>query len=149
LTGGNITLAVTMAKEYVYNAFLGDEMGRALMSGPTFMASPLACAAANASLDLFETEPRLKQVEEIEKQLYEALKPLQSNKKVVDVRVKGAIGVVQIETNWDEIFKMRQEFVKLGVWLRPFGDVVYIMPPFTISKDELKQLTDAVAEVLK
>lgn len=149
LTGGTMTLAATLAKQFIFDAFLSDSLETALMSGPTFMANPLACAAANASLDLFENEPRLKQVETIEKQLYHELTPLKKHKKVQDVRVKGAIGVVQIETNWDELFKMREQFVKLGVWLRPFGDVVYIMPPFTISKKELTVLTDAVKKVLE
>lgn len=149
LTGGTMTLAATLARQNIYDAFTGDNLEQALMSGPTFMANPLACAAANASLDLFESEPRQKQVEEIEHQLYEALMPCREFNKVVDVRVKGAIGVVEIDTNWDEIFAMRQKFVELGVFLRPFGNVVYIMPPFTISKEELKKLTGAVFEVLK
>jgi adenosylmethionine-8-amino-7-oxononanoate aminotransferase len=148
LTGGTMTLAATLTKEHVFEAFLGDELEKALMSGPTFMANPLACAVANASLDLFENEPRLEQVGAIEKQLYQELRPCSKLKKVIDVRVKGAIGVVQLETNWTEIFKMRQEFVKRGVWLRPFKDVVYIMPPFTITKEQLSLLTGAVVEVV-
>lgn len=149
LTGGNITLAVTMAKEEIYNEFYGDELSRALMSGPTFMANPLACAAANASLDLFEQEPRLQQVEQIEQLLYENLKPMEKHNKVIDVRVKGALGVVQIETNWEEIFQMRQDFIKEGVWLRPFADIIYIMPPFTIRNNELKHLVNSVTSKIK
>lgn len=148
LTGGMMTLAATLARQDVYDAFLSDEMESAFMSGPTFMASPLGCSAANASLDLFENEPRLKQVEAIEKQLYEGLQPLAKHDSVVDVRVKGAIGVVQLNTNWEHMFAMRHRFVDLGVWLRPFADVIYIMPPFTISKDELQVVIDAVKEVL-
>jgi adenosylmethionine-8-amino-7-oxononanoate aminotransferase len=118
------------------------------MSGPTFMANPLACAAANASLDLFEQEPRQQQVEEIEKQLYAELMPCKKFNKVIDVRVKGAIGVVELEVENDEILSMRQKFIELGMFLRPFGNVVYIMPPFTVSSDELGKLTCAVIKVL-
>jgi adenosylmethionine-8-amino-7-oxononanoate aminotransferase len=149
LTGGVMGCAVTMAKEHIFEAFLGDDMSKALMSGPTFMANPLACAASNASLDLFESEPRLAQVEAIEKQLYDELSLCENLPKVRDVRVKGAIGVVELEASESEIFKMRQEFIKQGVWLRPFGDVIYIMPPFTISKQELSKLTGAVVKVLE
>lgn len=148
LTGGVMTLAATITKEDVYNGFLSDEMEKALMSGPTFMANPLACAAANASLDLFESENRLEQVSAIEKQLYTELKPLKKLERVIDVRIKGAIGVVQLDTDWDEVFQMRAEFIKRGVWLRPFKDVVYIMPPFTISKEELSTLTDTLCKVV-
>jgi adenosylmethionine-8-amino-7-oxononanoate aminotransferase len=148
LTGGVMTLAATLTKEHVYEAFLGDELEKALMSGPTFMANPMACAAANASLDLFESENQLEKVGIIERQLYKELKPLEKLKKVLDVRIKGAVGVVQIDTNWNEIFEMRQEFIKLGVWLRPFRDVIYIMPPFIISEEELTKLTDAIKKVI-
>jgi adenosylmethionine-8-amino-7-oxononanoate aminotransferase len=149
LTGGTMTLAATLARQNIFDAFLDEEMSKALMCGPTFMANPLACAAANASLDLFESEPRLKQVEAIEIQLYEELEPLRSLPKVQDVRIKGAIGVVQIDTNWTEIFALREKCIKMGVWLRPFGDVIYIMPPFTITKKELSILTGAVRSLLE
>ncbi|MDB2414973.1 adenosylmethionine--8-amino-7-oxononanoate transaminase [Rickettsiales bacterium] len=148
ITGGTMTLAATLASSEVFEQFLADEMNMALMSGPTFMANPLACSAANASLDLFENEPRLQQVEAIEKQLYEELAPCKKLPNVIDVRVKGAVGVVQIKTDWEEIFAMRKKFIKENVWLRPFGDVVYIMPAFTISKKELSVLTKAVLKIL-
>jgi adenosylmethionine-8-amino-7-oxononanoate aminotransferase len=148
LTGGAMGMAVTMASEQVFEAFLGDESCKALMSGPTFMANPLACAAANASLDLFEKEPRLDQVEAIERQLYDELAPCKNMPHVKDVRIKGAIGVVQIEANEQKILHMREEFIKQGVWLRPFSDVVYIMPSFTITPEELSKLTEAVVKVL-
>lgn len=148
LTGGTMTLAACMVKEEIYNAFYSDKLENALMSGPTFMANPLACAVANASLDLFELEPRLAQVSQIEQQLYQGLRDLRRLDKVIDVRVKGAIGVVQLETNWQEIFQMRQEFIKHGVWLRPFRDVIYIMPPFTISKEELDILINSIFKLL-
>ncbi len=149
LTGGVMTLAAVCVKNEVFEAFLGDDLKMSLMSGPTFMANPLACAAANASLDLFESEPRLQQVERIEKHLYNELGKLRGMDKVTDVRVQGALGVVQLDTNWDEIFKMRAEFIKLGVWVRPFADCVYLMPPFTISEEELFKLTNAIEKVIK
>lgn len=149
LTGGMMTLAATLAKEEIYSAFLGEEMEKAFMSGPTFMANPLACSAANASLDLFEMEPRLNQVEEIEKQLYEQLISCKDYPIVTDVRIKGAIGVVETKADWQVMFELRKKFVKLGVWLRPFAGIIYIMPPFVITKNELKKLTNAIHKVLK
>ena len=149
LTGGMIGLAATLATEEVFEAFLSNRLETALMHGPTFMANPLACAAANASLDLFEDEPRLAQIQAIETQLREELKPCHKLKNVADVRVKGAIGVVQLSNPSGEyILALRQRFIEQGVWLRPFSDVVYIMPAFTISSAELTRLTDAVFKVL-
>lgn len=148
LTAGMMTLSATLATQDIFDAFLGDELEKALMSGPTFMANPLACSIANASLDIFEQENSLEKVAKIEKQLYQALTPLKKNEKVIHVRVKGAIGVVEINTNWEEIFAMRQIFAKQGVWLRPFGNIIYIMPPFTITPEELNQLTDAVKAIM-
>ena len=149
LTGGTIGLAATIATEEIFSAFLSDELDTALMHGPTYMANPLACAAANASLDLFDTEPRLEQVERIEQQLHAELEPCRELEKVKDVRVKGAIGVVEVDADWEEMFTFREQFLEEGVWLRPFGKVVYIMPPFTISEAELSCLTRAVVKVLE
>lgn len=149
LTGGTMTLAATLASNHIFVAFLNDSNDYALMSGPTFMANPLACAAANASLDLFEKEPREQQVEAIERQLYNELMPCKEFNKVLDVRIKGAIGVVELETTPEEIYTMRQKFLTMGVYLRPFGNIIYIMPPFTISPAELTTLTAAVISVLK
>ena len=149
LTGGMMGLAATLATEEVFEAFLSDRLETALMHGPTFMANPIACAAANASLDLFEGEPRIAQIQAIETQLREELKPCHKLESVADVRVKGAIGVVQLSNPSGEyILALRQRFIEEGVWLRPFSDVVYIMPAFTISTTELTQLTDAVFKVL-
>ncbi len=148
LTGGAITLGATLATDEIFNSFLSNKPEDAFMHGPTFMANPLACSAANASLDLFEREPRLKQVEAIENQLVAELTPCRSLPHVIDVRVKGAIGVVQVDVEKIDLYAMRPEFVKHGVWLRPFKDVIYIMPPFTISSDELSQVTGAVKQLL-
>lgn len=149
LTGGMISLAATLATEEIFEAFLSDSLDTALMHGPTFMANPLACAAANASLDLFEKEPRLQQVEKIEVQLRAELEPLQFLDKVKDVRVKGAIGVVELDMTTEDIYNFRKVFIEKGVWLRPFGNTIYMMPPFTISENELSKLTGAVKDILK
>lgn len=147
LTGGTITLGATCVQDEVFEAFLSDDAEQAFMHGPTFMANPLACAAANASLDLFEREPRLAQVEAIEAQLAVALEPCRGLPHVVDVRVKGAIGVVQLDAAVD-VYALRPRFAALGVWVRPFGDIVYLAPALTITATELKQLTDAVVTVV-
>jgi adenosylmethionine-8-amino-7-oxononanoate aminotransferase len=148
LTGGALGLAAAVANERVFEAFRSDDPAHALMHGPSYMANPLACAAANASLDLFETEPRLEQVAAIEAHLKEALAPCRTLPGVVDVRVKGAIGAVQVERLRD-LQWLKDRFVAEGVWLRPFGDVVYVMPPFVIAPDELARLTDVLVRVLK
>ena len=149
LTGGMVGMAATLATEEVFEAFLSDRLETALMHGPTFMANPIACAAANASLDLFEGKPRIAQIQGIETQLQEELKPCRKLENVTDVRVRGAIGVVQLSNTSEEyILALRQQFIEERVWLRPFSDVVYIMPAFTISTTELTQLTDAVFKIL-
>ncbi|MCW2283133.1 adenosylmethionine-8-amino-7-oxononanoate aminotransferase [Rhodoblastus acidophilus] len=147
LTGGALTLAAAIARPHVYDAFLSDDPTHALMHGPTYMANPLACAAANASLDLFETEPRLKQVAAIELLLREGLEPCRTLPGVLDVRVKGAIGAVQLETV--DAPALREKFAERGFWVRPFGDIVYLTPAFTIEERQLNALTAAIREVLK
>jgi adenosylmethionine-8-amino-7-oxononanoate aminotransferase len=136
LTGGTLPLAATVARRHVFEAFLSDDPAAALMHGPTYMANALACAAANASLDLFEREPRLEQVA-----------PCRKLAGVVDVRVKGAIGAVELGGPVD-LHALRRRFAELGVWVRPFGKVVYLMPPFIVTPDELATLTGAVRRVL-
>jgi adenosylmethionine-8-amino-7-oxononanoate aminotransferase len=117
------------------------------MHGPTYMANPLACAAANASLDLFEREPRLAQVAAIERALRAGLAPCRDLPHVTDVRVQGAIGVVELEAI-DDVESLRARFVDEGVFIRPFGNIVYLTPAFTIAADELTMLTDAIRRVL-
>jgi len=147
LTGGTLALAATIASRAVYQAFLGEADAMALMHGPTYMGNALACAAANASLDLFDSEPRLAQVTAIEAHLREALAPCAAMQGVVNVRVKGAIGVVQLQDMQARAW-FKRRFVEEGIWLRPFGDIVYTTPPFTISADELHQLTGAMVKVI-
>lgn len=147
LTGGAIGMAATAANEKVFSAFLSDDQTAAFMHGPTYMANPLAAAAANASLDLFEDGERLEQVVRIEEALRDQLEPCRNIPGIEDVRVKGAIGVVQMteprDINW-----LRQRFSQMNVWVRPFGDVVYLMPPFIIGTHELTALTKAVVNVM-
>jgi adenosylmethionine-8-amino-7-oxononanoate aminotransferase len=147
LTGGTLGMGATLAREEIFNSFLSDDWDAALMHGPTFMANPLACAAANASLDLFEREPREEQVKEIEAALTVGLEPCRRLTHVRDVRVKGAIGVVQLDPNVD-VFALRPQFVEHGVWIRPFKDIVYLMPPLVISGEELNLLIRAVYAVV-
>ena len=147
LTGGTLPLAATIASTSVYAAFLSDDANRALMHGPTYAGNALACAAANASLDLFATEPRLQQVAAIAAQLAVGLAACRRLAGVRDVRVKGAIGVVQLERT-PRLEALRQRFVAHGVWVRPFGDVVYLLPPLVIGSDDLDRLMAAVYNVL-
>ena len=147
LTGGTLPLAATVARKHVFDAFWGDEADKALMHGPTFMGNALACAAANASLDLFEAEPRLAQVARIAARLEEGLAPCRAMPGVRDVRVMGAIGVVELET-MPEPRALQAAFLDRGVWIRPFRNVVYLTPAFVISDGELDQLTSAVTSVL-
>jgi adenosylmethionine-8-amino-7-oxononanoate aminotransferase len=148
LTGGTLPLAATVASTPVYEAFLSDDASRALMHGPTYAGNPLACAAANASLDLFETEPRLAQVAAIERQLAAGLGACRGLEGVRDVRVKGAIGVVELDRN-PQLEALRARFVQHGVWVRPFGNVVYLMPPLVIGSQDLERLIASIRDVLR
>lgn len=148
LTGGVMTLAATLAGEHIFEAFLGEDRERALMHGPTYMANPLACAVANASLDLFERENRVGDAARIEMQLYKELRALAAHPQVHDVRVKGAIGVVELAPGVADPYALRARFVERGVWVRPFGDVIYLMPPLAIGEAELSLLTTAIKDVV-
>jgi len=146
LTGGALPLAATVATRRVFDAFLDDDPSKALMHGPTYMGNALACAAANASLDLFATEPRTAQAQAIGQHLEHALSPLRQVPGVADVRVKGAIGVVELKTL--DRMALRQKFIERGVWIRPFGRIVYTTPPLTIGRQDLSRLTDAIVDVV-
>jgi len=148
LTGGTLPLAATIANQATYQAFLSEEPGKALMHGTTFMGNALGCAAANASLDLFEYEPRLAQVEAIQAILHKAFSPLQDVPGVTAVRVKGAIGAIELaraltplEMNW-----FKQQCVSDGIWCRPLPNVVYTTPPLTIKSHELLSLTEIIVK---
>jgi adenosylmethionine-8-amino-7-oxononanoate aminotransferase len=148
LTGGTLPLAATVASKRVFEAFWSDDPAHALMHGPTFMGNALACAAANASLDLFEREPRLDQVAVISRALQNGLGPCRELPGARDVRVMGALGVVELKSieNFNDL---RQRFIAEGVFIRPFGSVVYLTPAFTIAPDELAKLMDAIRRVLR
>ena len=146
LTGGTMPLAATAATAKVFDAFWSDDPDKALMHGPTYMANALGCAAANASLDLFEREPRLAQVAAIEAQLKRELAPYRGRPNVRDVRVLGAIGVVELSQL--DVAAARQAFVAEGVFVRPFGNVIYLTPNFAIAPDDLSRLTVAIGKVL-
>jgi adenosylmethionine---8-amino-7-oxononanoate aminotransferase len=148
LTGGTLPLAATISTRKVFDAFWSDDPERALMHGPTYMANALACAAANASLDLFEREPRLQQVSNIAAALELGLAPCRGLPRVKDVRVKGAIGVVELD-HIDDLNALRTRFVDQGVFIRPIGNIIYLTPAFTISADDLKILIDTVAKTVR
>lgn len=144
LTGGHMPLAATLASQKMFDAFLSNEHEKALMHGPTFMAHAIGCAAANASLDLFEQEPRLAQAEALEVALWDGLKKYASYASVRDVRVKGAIGVLELDATREQIQTMRREAVNHGAWLRPFDNVLYLMPTLNINEGDLAVLLKAV-----
>jgi adenosylmethionine-8-amino-7-oxononanoate aminotransferase len=141
-------LGATIATSKLFEAFLSDAANYALMHGPTFMANPLACAAANASLDLFAREPRLDQVAAISKMLAGALEPARELPHVRDVRVKGAIGVIELD-RIDDLGALRRRFIEAGVFVRPLRNIVYLTPAFTIGEEDLERLTGAVISVLE
>jgi adenosylmethionine---8-amino-7-oxononanoate aminotransferase len=147
LTGGTLPLSAAIARREVFEAFWSDDAGAALMHGPTYMANPLACAAANASLDLFETGDWRGDVRRIEAALSEGLAACRTAPGVADVRVRGAIGVVEFDRPIDA-GALCARFVDEGVWIRPMGKVVYLTPPFTIGDDDLQRLTGAIRRVV-
>ena len=145
LTGGYLSLAATLAQQKVADGISID--GGVFMHGPTFMANPLACAIANASLRVLLESPWQNRVQAIETQLKIELKKCEDLAGVANVRVLGAIGVVELS----EPVKMRefqQALVEQGVWIRPFGKLVYIMPPYIISSEQLSKLTAAIFSVI-
>jgi adenosylmethionine-8-amino-7-oxononanoate aminotransferase len=148
LTGGTLPLAATVARKHVFDAFWSDDPEKALMHGPTFMGNALACAAANASLDLFEQEPRLQQAATISMALRRDLGACRGLPHVKDVRVQGAIGVVELD-RIENIHALRQAFLDESVFVRPFGSVIYLTPAFTIGEEDLARLTAAVIKIVK
>jgi adenosylmethionine-8-amino-7-oxononanoate aminotransferase len=148
LTGGTLPLAATVARQHVFEAFWSDDPKKALMHGPTYMGHALACAAANASLDLFEREPRLAQVAAISKQMAHELERCRTLPAVKDVRVMGAIGVVEMD-RIAELDELRRRFIDEGVFIRPLDNVIYLTPSFAIAPDELTKLTSAIARVIR
>lgn len=148
LTGGTVPLAATIASRRIFEAFLDDDPSKALMHGPTFMGNPIGCAAALASLDLFEQEPRLDQVKAIETQLIKELEPARELPAVKDVRVCGSIGVIET-TGLGDVNLLKKRFVEAGVWIRPFGNIIYTIPPYIIGQKDLTQITSAMVKLSK
>ncbi|GAC22360.1 biotin synthase [Paraglaciecola mesophila KMM 241] len=146
LTGGYVTLAATICTEDVAQGICQGSPG-VFMHGPTYMGNPLACAIANASLDIIATGAWQQQVKNIEQQLKQELAKCAELEGVADVRVLGAIGVVECKSAVD-VALLQRKFVKAGVWIRPFGKLIYIMPPYVIQPKELRQLTQAIYAVL-
>jgi adenosylmethionine-8-amino-7-oxononanoate aminotransferase len=146
LTGGYMTLAATLCTAAVADAVSGGE-GGGLMHGPTFMANPLACAVALASLDLLSTGRWKEQVTAIEAGLLDGLGSLRGRTGVKDVRVLGAIGVVQLDRAVD-IAAATEAAVSAGVWLRPFRDLIYAMPPYVIDEQDLAAVSEAMTRAV-
>ena len=148
LSGGTMALAATIAKEYIFDGFLSDSDQHALMHGPTFMANPLACSAANASLEVFDQYNWKNAVSSIERQMKKELTQCKNLKNVKDIRVKGAVAVVELY-NISNLNRLKTKFIQQNVWIRPFRNIVYLTPSFTITSEELSLLTNSIYDVIK
>ena len=147
LTGGYMTLSATLTSKYVAQTISQGEAG-VFMHGPTFMANPLACAVALKSTEVLLAQDWQANIQRIEKQLEQHLQPLSQLDYVQDVRILGAIGVVELTFNVD-MKTLQQQFVQRGIWIRPFGKLVYVMPPYVITEQELKILLQQLVEVVE
>lgn len=148
LTGGYMTLAATLCNQRVADGIAADGSG-VLMHGPTFMANPLACRVAAESIDLLLESDWQTSVGRIERQLRQDLLPCQAHDLVKQVRIKGAIGVVELKQPLDNCMDWLPEFiVDQDVWIRPFRNLIYIMPPYVINSEDLRLLTSAMGRML-
>ncbi|MDX8396443.1 MAG: aminotransferase class III-fold pyridoxal phosphate-dependent enzyme, partial [Mariprofundaceae bacterium] len=146
LTGGYMSLAAVLTDPKISEGI--HEHGDVLMHGPTFMANPLACAVANTSIELLLSSPWQQRVQSIEKQLTEQLEPCRKSTRVADVRVLGAIGVVEMKKAVD-VALVQAQLIEQGVWLRPFGKLIYTMPSFVMVEDDISQLTAAMRSIVE
>ena len=148
LTGGFISLAATVTNENIFNAFLSKKKDKEFMHGPTYMANPLACSAANASIDLFEKKNILYKVKKIENFFKKSLISFMNYLFVKDIRVLGAIAVIEIKylsnkrREW-----LKEKYIENGLWVRPLKNVIYFMPPFIISKKELNKIITSTKNI--
>jgi adenosylmethionine-8-amino-7-oxononanoate aminotransferase len=146
LTGGYMTLAATLCNDKIASTISNSEAG-AFMHGPTFMGNPLACATAIASIELLISQPWQRKIQRLNLQLEEGLSPARKLPQVNDVRTLGAIGVIELHEAVD-MQRVQPMFVDKGVWIRPFGKLVYTMPPYTMNEEDLAALTAAMVEVV-
>ena len=146
LTGGYMTLAATLCNEQVSQGICEGEAG-CFMHGPTFMGNPLACSVANASIDLLLSYDWQDNIKGIQNQLVSLLEPFSELANVAETRALGAIGVVEMLEPVD-LASIQSRFVAQGVWVRPFGKLVYVMPPYIITDEELQNLMKAVYRVI-
>ena len=146
LTGGYMTLAATLCNEQVSQGICEGEAG-CFMHGPTFMGNPLACSVANASIDLLLSYDWQDNIKGIQNQLVSLLEPFSELANVAETRALGAIGVVEMLEPVD-LASIQSKFVAQGVWVRPFGKLVYVMPPYIITDEELQNLMKAVYRVI-
>lgn len=146
LTGGYMTLAATLCNDQIASTISNSEAG-AFMHGPTFMGNPLACATAIASIELLISQPWQRKIQRLNLQLEEGLSPARKLPQVNDVRTLGAIGVIELHEAVD-MQRVQPMFVDKGVWIRPFGKLVYTMPPYTMNAEDLTALTAAMVEVV-
>ena len=147
LTGGYMTMAAVLTTKEVADTISRGEAG-VMMHGPTFMANPLACAVACASIDLLESNDTRQIVKEMERAMKELLAPARELSEVTDVRVLGSIGVVEVKNPVD-VGAFQKECVRRGIWVRPFGRNVYVMPPYVTPSDDLKTLCEEMVGILR